>query len=104
MNYYSQAHGVPPPAASLRVGGQQDLETEELETMKRITGLEETFLKTNIHQHRVSHLPAVSLREGGGQQDLAPKELEAIYSDIFIVIILSLEFYWENFIVIILSL
>jgi hypothetical protein len=67
-----------------------------------MTALEETFKNTNIHQHRVSHLPAVSLRKGGGQQDLAPKELEAIYRDIFMVIILSLLFYCDNFIVMIL--
>ena len=31
-----------------------------------------------LNQHRISHLPSVSLREVGGQQDLAPKELEAM--------------------------
>ena len=46
--------------------------------MQRMTGLEETFKNTNIHQHRVSHLPAISLREGVGQQDLALKELETM--------------------------
>ena len=37
------------------------------------------FLKTNIHQHRASHLPALSLREGGGQQYLAQKEFESMW-------------------------
>ena len=47
--------------------------------MPRMTGFKGPFLKTNIHQHRVGHLPAVSLREGGWQQVLAPKELEAMW-------------------------
>ena len=76
-NFYSPAEGLPPPAASLRVGRQQDLAREELETVQRMTGLEDT-LKSNIHQHSVSQLPADSHRDGGGQLDLAPKELEAM--------------------------
>ena len=48
--------------------------------MHKMTGLEETLKKkTNIHQHNVSHLPAISLREWGGQQELAQKELEAMW-------------------------
>ena len=35
----------PPPAASLRVGRQQDLAPEEHDTIRRMTGLEVTFLK-----------------------------------------------------------
>ena len=45
-NYYSPPQGLPPPAASLRLGrGQEDLAPEELKTMERKTGLEETILK-----------------------------------------------------------
>ena len=43
LNYYLPAQGLPPPAASLWVEGQQDLAPELLETMQRKTGLGNTF-------------------------------------------------------------
>ena len=33
----------------------------------------------NIHQHRISHLPATSLRGGVGQLDLALEEIKAMW-------------------------
>ena len=46
------------------------------------------FLNTNIHQHRASHLPALSLRGGGGQQYLAPKEFESMWKNCLVKIII----------------
>ena len=43
FKYYSPAQGLPPPVASLRVEGQQDLAPVLLETMQRKTGLGNTL-------------------------------------------------------------